>query len=40
MRLLLVFLLGIGVVTQAACKSHDTSEVKADKVTLDVTGMT
>jgi predicted S18 family serine protease len=41
MKYLLALLLGIGVVSAAACKSHShAAEMKAETVTLAVTGMT
>jgi hypothetical protein len=40
MRLLLTLLLGIGSVSAVACKSHQTAEMKAETVTLALTGMT
>jgi hypothetical protein len=40
MRLLLTLFLGIGTVSAVACKAHQTSEMKAETVTLALTGMT
>jgi len=40
MRLLLALFLGIGSDTAVACKSQPTAEVKAETVTLALTGMT
>lgn len=41
MRLLLTMLLGIGSVSAVACKSEPaTAEMKAETVTLALTGMT
>lgn len=41
MKLVLALLLALGVVLAAACKSgSSTSDVKADTVRIDVTGMT
>lgn len=40
MRILLALLLGVGTVSAVACKSHQTSEMKAETVTLAISGMT
>lgn len=40
MRILLVLLLGIGAVSASACKSQQAAEMKAETVTLAVSGMT
>ena len=41
MRLLLSLVLGLGAASSAACKSgQDTADVKADKVTMKISGMT
>ena len=40
MRFLLTLLLGIGSVAAVACKSQPTAEMKAESVTLALSGMT
>ena len=40
MKFFLTFLLGIGTVSAVACRSHQTAEMKAETVTLAVSGMT
>jgi hypothetical protein len=40
MRFLLTLLLGIASVPAIACKSQPTAEMKAETVTLALTGMT